>query len=930
MDYKNTLNLPKTDFPMKASLAEQEPKRLKKWEDNKLYEKIQESRKNNPTYILHDGPPYANGNIHIGTALNKVLKDFVLKIKNAKGFRTPYVPGWDCHGLPIELKVDKELGSKKENMTTAQIRKVCRSYADKFIDIQRSDFKRLGVLGQWDKPYITMDFEYEAITLEELYKCYKAGVVYKGSKPVYWCHSCVTALAEAEVEYADHNSWSVYVKFPLQKEYVEKLLGEDKKVSVVIWTTTPWTLPANLAVAVHKDYDYSIVKPTKTENKNLSNDEYFIVASEMLENLSKVFQIEEYTQVKTIKGSELELMKATHPFYDRDSLIVTADYVTLEAGTGLVHTAPGHGQDDYETGLKYNLDILAPVDDNGRYKDSVGIFAGKHINDANPEIVKYLDENGSLLSDGKLAHSYPHCWRCKKPVIFRATPQWFISMSKTNLREKAVDAIKNKIKWIPTWGENRILSMVENRPDWCISRQRIWGVPIAFFTCNDCESIIFNDDMEKKVLDAFKKEGADAWFEHDIEYFLGSDAKCPHCNSKNLKKETDILDVWFDSGTSHAAVCEYRDEINSVGADMYLEGSDQHRGWFQSSLLESIATREQPPFKEVLTHGFVVDGQGRKQSKSAGNVTAPSEIINKYGAEILRLWVSAEDYTEDIRISDDIIKRLVESYRKIRNTARYLLGSLSDFNPDKDMIAFDELYELDKNILARWQQVKQKIYNSYDAYQFHGFYHTFMNFCISDLSSFYLDIIKDRIYSSKADSKARRSAQTAIFTLAKEMCIVISPILSFTSDEIWGYLPNWNNKLEYVFMELFPKVENVAQDSKWDTIIQVRKEVNKALELAREKKIIGHPLDAEVILSVNNDIKSKLNVDEGLEKTFIVSKVSFDDNLTDAYVSEDNQIKVLIKSADTPKCQRCWIHSDTIGQNHEHPEVCSRCAEALS
>ncbi len=929
MDYKNTLNLPKTDFPMKASLSEQEPKRLKKWEDDKLYYKIQESRKNNSTYILHDGPPYANGNIHIGTALNKVLKDFVLKIKSAKGYRTPYIPGWDCHGLPIELKVDKELGSKKESMTVAQIRKVCRNYADKFIDIQRADFKRLGVLGEWDNPYITMDFKYEAATLKELYECFKTGAVYKGSKPVYWCHSCVTALAEAEVEYADHNSWSVYVKFPIQKEYTEKLIGKNEKLSVVIWTTTPWTLPANLAVAVHPDYEYSIVKPIKTENKNLSTDEYFIVATEMLEGLSKIFNIEEYETIKKVKGIDLELMKASHPFYDRDSLIVTANYVTLEAGTGLVHTAPGHGQDDYETGLRYKLDILAPVDDNGKFKENVGIFAGLHIVKANPEIVKYLDENGSLLADNKLNHSYPHCWRCKKPVIFRATPQWFISMSETNLREKAIDAIKNKVKWIPSWGENRILSMVENRPDWCISRQRIWGVPIAFFTCNDCGKIIFNEDIESKVIEAFKKEGADAWFEHDIEYFLGSNASCPHCSSKNIKKETDILDVWFDSGTSHAAVCEAREEINSSGADMYLEGSDQHRGWFQSSLLESIATRNKPPFKEVLTHGFVVDGQGRKQSKSAGNVTAPSEIINKYGAEILRLWVSAEDYTEDIRISDDIVKRLVESYRKIRNTARYLLGSLYDFNPDKDMVDINELYEIDKNILARWQIVKKKIYDSYDTYQFHGFYHAFMNFCISDLSSFYLDIIKDRTYSSKADSIARKSAQTAMFILAKEICVVISPILSFTADEIWEYLPKWENKSEYVFTEIFPEIENIIPDSKWDTIIQVRKEVNKALELAREKKIIGHPLDAEVILSVNDEIKGNLNIDEGLEKTFIVSKVSFDNNISDYYESEDGKIKVLIKAADTPKCARCWIHSDTIGNDKNHPEVCSRCAEAL-
>ena len=929
MDYKDTLNLPKTDFPMKANLAEQEPKRLQKWEDDGLYKKIQEVRKNNPAYVLHDGPPYANGNIHIGTALNKILKDFVLKIKSAQGFKAPYIPGWDCHGLPIELKVDKELGAKKENMTVAQIRKVCRSYADKYIDIQRKDFKRLGVLGDWASPYITMDFEYEAATLKELYRCYKAGEVYKGSKPVYWCHSCRTALAEAEVEYADHTSSSVFVKFPVREEFISRFAPDGSKVSAVIWTTTPWTLPANMGVAVHPDYDYAAIKINKSSNKNITQGEYIIVASEMLSGLAKVFSLEEYETVKTLKGRELEYIKTSHPFYDRDSLIVLADYVTLDAGTGLVHTAPGHGPDDYETGLRYNLEVLSPVDDSGRFMKNVGIFAGMHIDEATHEIVKYMLENGSLLSESKVVHSYPHCWRCKKPVIFRATPQWFISMSANGLREKAVDAIKNKIRWIPSWGENRILSMVENRPDWCISRQRIWGVPIAFFTCQDCGEVIFNEDMEKRVIDSFKKEGADAWFEHDTEYFLGENAECPRCKSKNIKKETDILDVWFDSGTSHAAVCEIRPEI-SCAANMYLEGSDQHRGWFQSSLLESIATRGVPPFKEVLTHGFVVDGQGRKQSKSLGNVTVPEEVIGKYGAEILRLWVSAEDYTEDIRISDDIIKRLVESYRKIRNTARYLLGNMSDFNPDTDLLSEADLYELDKNILARWQSVKAKIYDAYNAYQFHGFYHAFMNFCINDLSSFYLDIIKDRAYSSKTDSPARRSAQSAMFVLIKEMCIVMSPILSFTADEIWGFLPRWKGKSEYVFEEVFPKVLKTETDSKWDTIIAVRKEVNKALELSRAKKIVGHPLDAEVTLSVDEDIKKALLVDEGIEKMFIVSKVSFADDLTEPYISEDGKIKVSVKPSEAQKCARCWTHSDTVGNNAEHPEICARCAEALS
>lgn len=928
MDYKDTLNLPKTEFPMKANLANQEPLRLAQWEKDDVYHKILESRKNSPTYILHDGPPYANGNIHIGTALNKILKDFVIKIKTGNGFKAPYVPGWDCHGLPIESKVDKELGDKKQTMTVAQIRKVCRSYADKYIDMQRTDFKRLGVFGEWSKPYITMDFAYEAVTLAELYKCFKRDEVYRGSKPVYWCHSCVTALAEAEVEYKDHASNSVFVKFPLTEETKQKLKLAGN-VSAVIWTTTVWTLPANMGLAFNPDFQYSVIKISESDNKNLKSGDQIIVATEMVENLLQNFNVKKYETVATIQGKDFELLSAKHPFYDRNSVMTLADYVTLDAGTGIVHNAPGHGQDDYETALKYNIEILSPVDDNGKYKQSVEKYAGLHINKANKIIMQDMDADGSLIKSGEITHSYPHCWRCKSPLIFRATPQWFISMTKNDLRAKAVDAIKNQVKWTPSWGENRILSMVENRPDWCISRQRIWGVPIAFFTCSDCGEIIFNDEIEKKVIDAFKKEGADAWFEHDAQYFLGKNPKCPKCSSTNIKQEKDILDVWFDSGTSHAAVCETREELGK-SADMYLEGSDQHRGWFQSSLLESIATRDKPPFKEVLTHGFVVDGSGRKMSKSLGNVVAPKEIIDKYGAEILRLWIAAEDYTEDIRMSDDIIKRLTESYRKIRNTARYILGNLYDFQPDKDIVKYTDMMELDKNILARWQTVKAKIYESYDKYEFHGFYHAFMNFCINDLSSFYLDIVKDRAYSSKADSHERRSAQTAMFIIGKEMCSVMSPVLSFTASEIWEYLPEWGGKSEYVFQEFFPKIEDIKIDPKWETILDVRKEVNKALEIAREKKIVGHPLDAEIAICVNDDMKKNLTLDEGMEKAFIVSKVTFSDVLTEPYISEDGKIKVEVKACGDQKCERCWSHSSSVGADKNNPTICTRCGEVLA
>ena len=933
MDYKNTLNLPKTDLPMKAHLSEEEPKRLQKFKEMNIYHEIREKRKNSPKYVLHDGPPYANGNIHIGTALNKILKDFVIKIKTCEGYLSPYTPGWDCHGLPIELQVDKQLGSKKASMDVADIRKECRGHASKYIDIQREDFKRLGVFADWDNPYITMDYAYEATTLAELYKFFDNGGVYKGSKPVYWCHSCVTALAEAEVEYENHTSSSIYVKFQFDDIAKEKLVG-DKNIdlSAVIWTTTPWTLPANLAIAVNKDFDYSIIKVTTTENRNLKVGEHLVLATEMLDKIAPIFFITDYEIVKTVKGSELEKMKPNHPFYNRESGIVLADYVTLEAGTGLVHTAPGHGQDDYETGLKYGLPILSPVDNHGKYKDDVELFAGVHINQANEDIVKLLESNGSLIMAKKIEHSYPHCWRCHSPVIFRATPQWFISMETNDLRAKAIDAIQNKIKFIPAWGKNRIFSMVENRPDWCISRQRIWGVPIAVFTCHDCGEIIINEDIKKRVLASFEKEGADAWFIHDEEFFLGKGFKCPKCNSLNVKKEKDILDVWFDSGTSHAAVCEKRESIGGR-ANLYLEGSDQHRGWFHSSLLESVGTRGVAPFDELLTHGFVVDGKGKKMSKSVGNVIYPNDIIDKYGAEILRLWVASEDYTDDVRISDDIIKRLIESYRKIRNTARYLLGNLYDFNPDKDAVEIDNMMELDKDILAIWQEIKEKIYASYNNFQFHAFYHTFLNFCINDLSAYYLDILKDRLYSSEKSSHKRRSAQTVLFILIKEISVVISPILTFTADEFWSYLPDYKDKSESVFYELFPKVLELKRDDKFIHLLNLRKEVNKALEIARRDKIIGHPLDAEVTVATDNtDILNSVNIDEGIEKFFIVSKISFIklSELAEAtYTTEDGLMSIKIIQSVHVKCERCWNYSETVGAEVAHPTICSRCVDVL-
>lgn len=932
MDYKDTLNLPQTGFPMKASLNVKEPERIKKWQDEKVYEKMLAARDKNNPYILHDGPPYANGEIHIGHAMNKILKDIIIKLKAFEGHYTPYVPGWDCHGLPIEHQVDKKLGKKKYEMSKSDIRKECRKYADKFIDVQRQGFIRLGGFGDWDNPYITMDYEYEAKTLGELYKFFDNGGAYKGLKPVYWCTSCVTALAEAEVEYDNHTSHSVYVKFPMKDGFKEKFgLGASDKISAVIWTTTPWTLPANLAVAVNPELEYSILKITDTCNKNLEAGEYIIVATELAEKMKEEFHIHGSESVKTFRGTELDRVEFRHAFYDRVSLGILGSHVTLEAGTGLVHTAPGHGQEDYEVGLQYGLEIYNPVNDNGVYRPDVEIFAGEHINKANPQIVEMMDEQGSLLSTGQIDHSYPHCWRCKNPVIFRATPQWFISMETNNLRKKVLEEIK-KVSWTPAWGENRITSMIENRPDWCISRQRSWGVPIAVFLCQDCGETVLTKEIQNNVLKYFSAEGADAWFDRPNEDFIPEGTKCSKCGSQNFSKETDILDVWFDSGTSHAAVLEVRDEL-TWPANMYLEGSDQHRGWFHSSILASTGARGCAPYKEVLTHGFAMDGKGRKMSKSLGNTINPQDIINKFGAEILRLWVSAEDYSEDVRISNDIVQRLVESYRKIRNTARYLLGNLSDFNPDKDSVAFEDMLDLDRYALMRWQQVKKRVYDAYDKYQFHTFYHTFINFCINDLSSFYLDILKDRLYAYKPASRERRSAQTVLFRLVHEMSLMMAPVLSFTADEIYEYMPDYEGKKGSIFEENFAPVEELKDEEnlkKWQKILEIRKEVTKALEIARAEKVIGHPLDADIVIGVDAESAENLKADEGIEKIFIVSEVKVTDpaELSDCHTSEDGRIKVKVTPSTNAKCERCWTKSPTVGEQTEG--ICNRCSEAVS
>src|SRR3990167_611393 len=854
MDYKDTLNLPKTDFPMKADLAKNEPETLKRWETAGLYAKTMDSGKGREKYILHDGPPYANGNIHIGHALNKILKDIIVKSRFMMGFATDYVPGWDCHGLPIELQVEKDskqtaVGSKQ---TKLEIRKNCRAYAEKYINIQREEFKRLGVFGEWNNPYLTMDYKYQATILRELGRFVANGLVYKGKRPIHWCASCQTALAEAEVEYNDKESPSVYVKFGVRSSEfgvtLPALAGKD--VSIIIWTTTPRTLPANLAIALHTEFEYAAIEVTSYKSQVTSASEVFIVAKGLLENIAQKFGWSDYKILEIFNAIKLEGMKARHPFIDRDSVIVLGEHVTLDAGTGCVHTAPGHGQEDYEMALKYGLDIYNPVDNQGKFTAQVPEFEGQYVFKANAGIIELLKQKNALLFEEKIKHSYPHCWRCKNPIIFRATEQWFISMENLSsnvsigegsLRKKALEAI-DKVEWIPSWGRDRIFNMVANRPDWCISRQRAWGVPITAFVCKACGNTLLDADIINKIADEFEKNGADIWFEKSAKELLPGETKCPKCKKQDFEKEENILDVWFDSGTSFAGVLEKRQNLK-MPADLYLEGSDQHRGWFHSSLFASVGTRKIAPYKAVLTHGFVVDGSGRKMSKSLGNVVAPQEVIGKHGAEVLRLWVAGEDYREDIRISEEILKRLSEAYRRIRNTFRYILGNLYDFDPEKDAAPYSDLTELDRLTLHRLTRLTERILKAYETFEFHIIYHSVHNFCNVDLSALYLDILKDRLYISKPDSKARRAGQTTIYYIADYLVRLIAPVLVFTSDEVWRFMPK--RKEASVHLASFPQIKKEWIDDelekKWDTLLKIKGEIAKAMEMARKDKVIGHP-----------------------------------------------------------------------------------------
>jgi isoleucyl-tRNA synthetase len=964
LDLKKTVNLPRTDFSQKANLGQSEPARLKKWKEMGLYERVMEARKGREKFILHDGPPYANADIHIGTALNKILKDFVVKTRSMMGYDAPYVPGYDCHGLPIETLVEKKLaekGKNKNDLPVATFRRICREHASHAMDSQTRDFQRLGILGEWETPYLTMSPEYESATAGLFGTFLERGYVYKGLRPVYWCIHDQTALAEAEVEYKEHTSPSVYVKFPLKSDPAlidEKLAG--KNVFVVIWTTTPWTLPANLGIAVHPDFDYSAVEVVLSpgfsrpviaeeppEGGTRNKSEVYIVASELAKAFAETCGFEAYTEIARFKGSKLDRLEAKHAWLDRTSLMMNGEHVTLgesdaeveldvrfenkaatKAGTGAVHTAPGHGADDFHIGKAYGLEIYCPVDNAGRFTSEVEHWAGENIFDANPKIVEFLRESGALLHSEKYQHRYPHCWRCKNPVVFRATPQWFISMddvdgepSINGLRDKALLSIE-RVKWHPAWGEGRMANMFKGRPDWCVSRQRFWGVPIPVFYCQACDEAIADPRIIDHVADIFAKETADAWYARPESELLPEGFKCPKCESTDFRKETDILDVWFDSGSSCVAVLETRGDTLRFPADVYLEGGDQYRGWFNSSLSCGIAAHGEAPYKQIITHGWVVDGEGKKQSKSLGNVTAPQEIIDKSGAEVLRLWAAAVDYTEDVRCSDEILSRVVDAYRKMRNTLRYALGNLEGFDPATDTVEENQMIEIDRWALANLDAVTAKVLAGYEAYDFQAAYNALYNFCTVTLSARYFDIIKDRLYIRAPKSLERRSAQTALYRVADELCRLLSPILVFTSDEAWDNLPL--QKIASVHIAEFPEASEKDDSvllATWERLFAIRDEVLKALEEARNAKQIGSSLEAKVILTADKDnTMFLLNYFQDLRYIFIVSQVE---------VHEGEALSVEIQKADGQKCERCWNYSTRVGRFEKYPTVCERCAEAL-
>lgn len=930
VDYKNTLNLPETGFPMRGDLAKREPVMLKNWYDKQLYQKIRQATKGKKSFILHDGPPYANGNIHIGHAVNKILKDIIVKSKTSLGFDSPYIPGWDCHGLPIELKVEGLVGKPNEKVTAAEFRQKCREYAAEQVEGQKKDFIRLGVLGDWDNPYLTMNFNTEANIIRTLGKVIANGHLYKGSKPVHWCLDCGSSLAEAEVEYEDKVSPSIYVRFPAVSavEIEEKFNAVGKghgKLSAVIWTTTPWTMPSNRAIAVNADLEYHLVQ---------LGDERVILAAELVESVAKAVGVEQVEVLGSVKGQALELVRFNHPFYDFTVPVILGDHVTTDGGTGLVHTAPDHGLDDFIVGQKYNLPMAGLVSNDGKFISTTEFFAGKGVFEANPLVVEKLQEVGNLLKVEKIKHSYPHCWRHKTPIIFRATPQWFIGMETQGLRQQALGEIKG-VRWIPDWGQARIEKMVENRPDWCISRQRTWGVPMTLFVHKETEELHPRTlELLEEVAKRVEKAGIQAWWDLDEKELLGADAE-------TYRKVPDTLDVWFDSGSTYSSVVANRPEFNGQDIDMYLEGSDQHRGWFMSSLMLSTATDNKAPYKQVLTHGFTVDGQGRKMSKSIGNIVTPQEVMDKFGGDILRLWVASTDYTGEMTVSDEILKRAADSYRRIRNTARFLLANLNGFDPQRDAVKPEEMISLDRWAVACALDAQKEIKEAYDNYQFHTVVQRLMRFCSVEMGSFYLDIIKDRQYTTKADSLARRSCQTALWHIAEALVRWMAPILSFTADEIWGYLPQTATpRAEFVFTEefyegLFGLGENEKlDDAYWQQLIKVRSEVNRVLEIARNDKVIGGGLEAEVTVYANDEYRTLLEqLGNELRFVLITSKAEVKplaDKPADVAAGELEGIAVSVARSNGEKCPRCWHYSDKIGVNPEHPTLCPRCVENVA
>lgn len=921
-DYNATLNLPKTDFPMRAGLPQSEPKTLERWEQEKVYDKLIKKNEGKPLFVLHDGPPYANGDIHLGHALNKILKDFIVRYRNMDGHRSPFVPGWDTHGLPTELKARAEAGiGNSADISVLELRKLCEKFVRGYIDDQRVQFKRLGIIGEWDDPYITLRHEFEAEQIKVFAEMAEKGYIYKGLKPVYWCPECKTALAEAEIEYAEDPCHSIYVKFPVSDDLGKfSAMGIDpSKVSFVIWTTTTWTLPANLAICVGPRYEYSVIQ---------CGDEYYVMATDLYENAMAEAELSDYQVVATVKGAELEYMKARHPFLDRESLLIVGEHVTLESGTGCVHTAPGHGVDDYNVCRNYpEIPTICPVDSNGVLTEEAGQFAGLTTEEANKKIAVYLDENGYLFALKKIIHQYPHCWRCKTPILFRATDQWFCSVD--DFKDKAVDAI-NTVQWIPAWGKDRITAMVRDRKDWCISRQRKWGVPIPIFYCKECGEPHIDKAAMLAVADLFGKEGSNAWFEKDASEILPKGTACKKCGGTEFEKETDIMDVWFDSGSSWRAVCKRRPYLGAP-VDLYLEGNDQYRGWFQSSLLTSVATEGVAPYRTVLTHGMILDMERRKMSKSAGNGISPQEVIKQYGADVLRLWVASSDYQSDISISRDILKQMSEAYRKIRNTARYILGNLNDFDPKKDKVGAEDFLPIDKWAVNKLNELIATVTDAYDKYEFHQVYHSIHKFCVVDMSNFYLDVLKDRLYTEKADSKARRAAQTVMYLILDSLTRMLAPILAYTSDEIWRFMPHDDtvDAENVLYNDMPERIEIEIDDAftaAWDRIHDLRDTVKKSLEIVIKDKVVKSSLETCVTLKASGEEYSFIeSVLPELKAVFIVSDVK----LVEGDNALSGELEVEVTKAEGEKCDRCWSYSTTVGSCAEHPTLCARCAAIL-